>query len=264
MTLEEIFQDVLLPVIIAGATCYFIERTNAVNKKIKFLKNEFGQDMSFFLFNASFLIPLSNFILLPVINDFLYPYFPYQFFDQHIRALPFMVQILLGVLILDFIIYWRHRFTHVFMWRFHSIHHNALEMSWSTKLRLHPVDFLVAILFNIVFLFFIGFSGEAIVISSAIITIVDYWNHCNFKFGFKSFLRYFFSTPQYHHWHHAAARAAMDKNFVVCFPFYDLIFGSYYYPVDQYPDKYGLSESEQEKVPQGILGQFLLPFKRKN
>lgn len=263
MPLEHIFYNILLPFLVVGTMCFFLERRRAVNKNIRFFKSELDQDISFFFFNAAIFIPLSNFFLYPFIKNGLAPFVPFQFFDQYIQQQPFIFQIFLGMLIFDLITYWRHRFTHRYMWRFHSIHHNAQEMSWTTKHRLHPIDYFVATLFSILLLYLIGFSGQAIVVSGIIVMVFDYWNHCNFNFGFKSFLRFFLSSPQYHHWHHAAARQAMDKNFVVCFPFLDIIFGSYYYPIDRYPDKYGLMPQEQAATPKTVWGQFIHPFRRK-
>lgn len=263
MTLEGFFYKYIIPVLIAGVVFFFLERKNAIEKDQKYFKSEMGQDLSLFFFNAGLVSPLAVLLLYPLIHTALIKIAPYQFFDQSIQTLPFIAQILLGVFILDFIIYWRHRFTHHFMWRFHGVHHNAKEMSRSTKLRLHPVDLLTAIAFQITFLYFLGFSGGAIAWASLIIAIVDYWNHANFKFGFNGPLRFIFSTPKYHRWHHAAETAAVNKNYVVCFPFIDLMFGTYYQPVDRYPKKIGFFDKANAKLPKSIIGQFLYPFKPK-
>lgn len=43
-----------------------------------------------------------------------------------------------------------------------------------------------------------------------------------------------------HHWHHSADRDAVDKNFAVHTPIWDLLFGTYYLP-DRWPSAYGLA-----------------------
>jgi hypothetical protein len=55
-------------------------------------------------------------------------------------------------------------------------------------------------------------------------------------------LRYVFTTPQYHHWHHCIEEEYYGKNFAVFFPFIDKIFGTFYLPKDKWPEGTGLSE----------------------
>ena len=53
--------------------------------------------------------------------------------------------------------------------------------------------------------------------------------HANVRFEFGP-LKWLVATPQFHHWHHAAEREAIDKNFAVHLPVLDAMFGTMYLP----------------------------------
>ena len=72
-------------------------------------------------------------------------------------------------------------------------------------------------------------------------------------------LRRLVATPAFHHWHHSAEREALDKNFAVHTPLWDILFGTYYLP-DHWPAAYGLN-SERD-VPSGWFKQLLYPLIR--
>jgi sterol desaturase/sphingolipid hydroxylase (fatty acid hydroxylase superfamily) len=78
--------------------------------------------------------------------------------------------------------------------------------------------------------------------------------HANVRFHYGP-LVYVVATPQFHHWHHAIEREAIDKNFAVHFPVLDLLFGTYYLPA-KWPSGYGI----HDKVPRGWLRQLVYPF----
>ena len=55
--------------------------------------------------------------------------------------MPFWAQIIGIVLTMDFVAYWSHRLFHGrALWRFHAIHHCAVEVDWLTSRRQHPVN----------------------------------------------------------------------------------------------------------------------------
>ena len=76
------------------------------------------------------------------------------------------------------------------------------------------------------------------------------------RWEFRS-LRKVVATPVFHHWHHSSAREAVDKNFAVHTPLWDLLFSTYYDP-GQWPAGYGLSGPRD--VPARWTTQFLYPF----
>jgi hypothetical protein len=64
-------------------------------------------------------------------------------------------------------------------------------------------------------------------------------------------------TPEFHHWHHADEPAAINSNYSVFLPVWDIAFGTYYMPSDRRPTQYGVAEP----TPNGIVRQLLQPFR---
>jgi sterol desaturase/sphingolipid hydroxylase (fatty acid hydroxylase superfamily) len=69
-------------------------------------------------------------------------------------------------------------------------------------------------------------------------------------------MRYFFVTPQFHHWHHSSEDPALDTNYAVTFPWFDWVFGTYHLPKEHWPAHYGTVTP----IPETFVGHFLHPF----
>ena len=67
---------------------------------------------------------------------------------------------------------------------------------------------------------------------------VKFYEFLNF-----GFLKYIFTTPQFHHWHHCEEPEHYGKNFAVVFPFIDKIFGTYHLPGNEWPKGTGLVDA---------------------
>ena len=127
------FGNFYVQIAIACMACYALEKFRPITGNQKFFKKEMEQDLTLLAFNVGILIPLVSISIFPIITKGISYISDYQMFSDIIRSWPLWVQVPLGVLIVDLIIYWRHRFTHYYMWRFHAVHHNAQEISWTTK-----------------------------------------------------------------------------------------------------------------------------------
>ena len=64
-------------------------------------------------------------------------------------------------------------------------------------------------------------------------------------------------TPQFHHWHHSKDDPAIDTNYAVHTPIYDLLFGSFHLPKNFWPKEYGTVSA----LPKTFFGQLLYPFR---
>ena len=73
----------------------------------------------------------------------------------------------------------------------------------------------------------------------------------------SAFVQYVIATPVFHHWHHTAAERGGEKNFAATFPVLDLIFGTFYMPAGEKPDRYGIADRE---FPTSFGAQLLRPF----
>jgi sterol desaturase/sphingolipid hydroxylase (fatty acid hydroxylase superfamily) len=175
-----------------------------------------------------------------------------------VKNQPIWLQFIEVMLIADLFQYGVHRLFHQvpFLWRFHSIHHSAEQMDWLAGSRLHLLDIVVTRGLTLIPLFLLGFHQSALQIYLVFVAFWATFLHANIKWQLHPF-KNVFVMPIYHHWHHAAEKEAIDKNFAIHFPFLDRIFGSYYLPAHQWPTKYGL---EGQSVPQDYLGQTFMPF----
>lgn len=175
-----------------------------------------------------------------------------------VRAWPAVVQFLALIVVTDFTQYWVHRAFHAvpILWRFHAVHHSADEMDWLAGSRLHIVDIAVTRGLTYVPIYVAGFSEGPLMAYLVLVSAQATFIHANVRLEFGP-LRYLLATPQFHHWHHAAEREAVDKNFAVHLPALDAIFGTAYLP-DRWPSSYGIAGGE--RAPAGYLRQFLWPF----
>ena len=185
--------------------------------------------------------------------------FGLQGFHTTVRALPFIVQLFLALLLTDIAQYWAHRAFHEIeaLWRIHSIHHSTKAMDWLAGSRTHVIDIFITRSISFVPVYLLGVTPAVFAVYIVFISFHAVFIHANVNWKFGP-LKYIFTTPQFHHWHHADDPTAYNTNYAVFFSFVDRMFGSYYLPDDKWPEKYGVS---QPNYPKGFIPQFLYPFR---
>ena len=82
-------------------------------------------------------------------------------------------------------------------------------------------------------------------------------NHVNMRFRLRPFEQ-ILVTPRFHHWHHAIYPP--DRNFAVCFPWLDRLFGTLHLPGQRWPEELGI---RGHPVPAGFAAPFAYAFRRK-
>ena len=125
-------------------------------------------------------------------------------FQQAIRHIPFLPQLLLCILVADLAQYWTHRAYHEvpYLWRYHAVHHSAMTMDWLGGSRQHIFEVIATRVCVLAPLFVLGFSEGVI---NAYIIIVGFqavFNHANSHLPWGP-LKYLIVTPDFHHWHHS-------------------------------------------------------------
>ena len=67
--------------------------------------------------------------------------------------LPFGVKFVVGVALLDLIIYLQHVMFHAvpLLWRFHIIHHADLDYDLTTGLRFHPIEIILSMVLKMTY-----------------------------------------------------------------------------------------------------------------
>jgi sterol desaturase/sphingolipid hydroxylase (fatty acid hydroxylase superfamily) len=175
-----------------------------------------------------------------------------------IQQLPFLVALLLTFVTTDLFQYWAHRIfhNHVYLWRFHSVHHSTQNMDWLAGSRTHFIDIFFTRAMSFIPLYVLGFPPVVFNVYIVFIAIHAVLIHSNTRINF-GFIKYIFTTPQYHHWHHCEDPKYYGKNFATVFPFIDRIFGTYYLPNNIWPEGTGVHESQ---YPKGFIKQTIYPF----
>ena len=259
--MEDNFYNIL-EVIIFGFIFFFIEKIRPAEKDTPFFKDDLKNEAFLAVINIVVFIPINAFLAILLLDMSIRPLLGEQILAPYIEMLPLAFQVLLGALILDFSTYWRHRFTHNYMWSYHAVHHSADQLTWLTSLRLHPIDLLAAALIDSFILYLFGFGGGGFFGAIVIANLMNYFTHINIDIKFNKPMRYILASPTYHRWHHATVKEAYDKNFCGAFPIWDILFGTYYHP-EELPPNYGLSPMDQKDFPRlGYIGWLTFPFKR--
>lgn len=243
-----------------GSTLIFIviEKLLPHRKEQKILRSEWRGDLNHFFVNHLII----GFVLL-VTNHFVHYGFGWAVSSTvqgYIEQTPFVVQLFLIILVADLMQYWVHRTYHEIplLWRFHGVHHSAKEMDWLAGSRQHILEILVTRSLVLTPIFVLGFSQQIISLYVIIVGLQAVFNHANVRVRF-GWLKYFMVTPQFHHWHHASDKAAIDRNYAAHFSFLDYAFGTAVKGQKEWPEAYGVVG---DYMPIGMLKQQVYPFKR--
>ncbi len=145
--------------------------------------------------------------------------------------LPFWLSVLLGVVLLDMVIYWQHRLFHriPLFWRLHKVHHSDINYNVSTGVRFHPVEIILSLLIKLALVWLLGAPAVAVLIFEILLSSCALFNHGNVKLplSLEPYLRKFIVTPDMHRIHHSTYQAETDSNFGFSVPWWDYLFGSY-------------------------------------
>lgn len=174
-----------------------------------------------------------------------------------IATLSLGIQLPLALSISLFFNYWDHRLAHTWKWRWrlHSIHHTTTEMDWLATARLHPLDQILHRSVSHLPIVLLNFSVvHTVAPVLALLALMAIFNHANVRITFPPVINRILTTPQYHHWHHAAK--PHNKNFGAMSPIMDWIFGTYYLPKNRWPSEYGIST----KISQNYWAHLTTPF----
>ena len=249
----------VLSLLLYSAVFIPLERLFALRASQGVFRREWGIDLGYFFVNSVLIELLAILTLTPALVLFDWARVPAA--TAFVGALPLILAVPLLLLVADFTQYWVHRMFHAvpLLWPFHAIHHSIEDMDWLAGSRLHLVDVIVTRGLTYVPIFVLGFSRGALAIYVFIVAAQATFIHANVRWELRP-LRRTVATPAFHHWHHAAERDAIDKNFAVHTPIWDLLFGTFYLP-DRWPSAYGLHPARD--VPSRWFSQLLYPFRRR-
>lgn len=142
--------------------------------------------------------------------------------------IPFALQVMLGVLILDFFIYMQHKFMHRFkwLWALHKVHHVDKEIDVSTGIRFHPLEEVISMGVKVLGVSFSGAPALAALIFEVLLNFGSLFTHANIKIPkpLEKKLRLVIVTPDMHRIHHSDNELDYNTNFGFSFSFWDRLF----------------------------------------
>lgn len=144
--------------------------------------------------------------------------------------------ILSTILLMDFLIYWRHRFEHRFFWRVHAAHHSVTELHAANSFG-HFVEAVPHLFIVLIPLSLIDFGGlEAPLAVMMIMGVLQLYIHSPVTIEFGR-LRSILVDNRYHRIHHSLEERHFGKNFGILLTVWDQLFGTTYFPADdEWPD----------------------------
>jgi sterol desaturase/sphingolipid hydroxylase (fatty acid hydroxylase superfamily) len=223
-------------------------------KQFRFLKQGFWIDL---LLYTVFQTGVLTIVVYKLIDKL---YAPHQ--KHLISELPVYTQVIILILLVEFIAYWVHRLNHNWwiMWRLHEVHHTSTELNVFSASRVH---FLENIFIRIVsggLLALLGASENTLYIFTLFDSFMALFIHSNTRFRIGP-LKYFFNSPEMHQIHHSNQLRYQQSNYGDKLSVYDWLFGT----------ATTLNEDELSQIeygvgysyPQTLQGQYFYMFRKK-
>lgn len=171
---------------------------------------------------------------------------------------PLALQVVLGLVLAEFGLYWAHRLAHEWpiAWRWHAVHHSVTRLWVVNTGRFHVFDSLWKTGFALTIGLAAGAPKEVVLWVLAITTYVGFLTHCNVDMR-CGWLNWVVNTPELHRWHHSRKPEEGNRNYGENLILWDAIFGTRYLPPRRPPVDIGCDDV----VPGSFLGQLAYPVR---
>jgi len=142
-----------------------------------------------------------------------------------------IIEIVLGVLLIDIFMYWWHRVNHEwrFLWYFHKFHLVDTKLNSTSALRFHSGELLLSYVTKIIAFSLLGISLSGVLVHSLLFFPIIVFHHSNLKISeqWDLFFRRFIVTPRMHRIHHSIIKSETNSNYSSVLPYWDKLFRSY-------------------------------------
>ena len=167
--------------------------------------------------------------------------------------LPFVMQVALVILLVEFGQYWMHRLMHNYtpFWLTHAPHHHITQLNAMKGAVGNPVElFLISL--SVVALFDLPVAAELCAFN--ILSVVSTFAHANTRCDPPRWYAFFFTTIQNHSLHHSVGYEDTRCNYANSLILIDRVFGTY---------RDGESElvGQDDRRRLSILEQMIFPFR---
>ena len=174
---------------------------------------------------------------------------------------PLIVQVVIGLVISDLVMYPIHRYMHKHdsLWRVHVVHHNVDNLRPMRNFLQHPFKILLLDVVPAIPLVLLGAPAIAATLVGAIRVTVGLVDHSSMPLR-TGWLDYVIHTPNDHWWHHNLEDKGGTNFTTVVIPI-DIIFGTFKKPPagDPVPDQIGIAEPHIQA--NHYVRQLTVPFR---
>ncbi|MBK9730771.1 MAG: sterol desaturase family protein [Chitinophagaceae bacterium] len=247
--------------------CWMLEIIFPWRKKQPAIRKDFWLDgfymfFNFFIFSLVGYNALSN-IGVQAFSDFIGLFGLKNLAAISIQSCPAWIQLLILLVVKDFIDWNVHRLLHrvQWLWEFHKVHHSVEQMGFAAHLRYHWMETIAYRTIEYIPLAMIGFGINDFIVVHIFTLAVGHLNHSNLKLPFGP-LKYLFNSSQMHIWHHAKyLPARYGVNFGLTLSCWDYLFATVYWPESGRDEPLGFDHDES--FPVTFLKQMKHPFTKK-
>lgn len=180
-------------------------------------------------------------------------------------SLPFWLQLLLGVVILDFFLWLWHLLNHEvpLLWRFHRVHHSDMNMDVSTASRFHLGEILISGLIRLAVIYTFGLSLAAYLLFEILVSLSIQFHHSSLRVSpvFERIWVLLLVPPFFHRIHHSVRISERNTNYGIIFSFWDRFFGTMLTKVEQNGITIGIG-SHRDFKRLGFFDLLAMPFTR--
>ena len=175
------------------------------------------------------------------------------------RELPIGIQLVIMILVADFLRYWFHILSHhhPFFWKFHAVHHSPEKLYWLNVGRFHPVEKALQFFLDALPFIVLGAGEKALALYFVFYALNGFFQHSNVELR-MGFLNWVISSAELHRWHHSRVISESNSNFGNNIIVWDILFRTRFFPVDREVAELGL---ERRGYPQDFISQMATPFR---
>ena len=187
----------------------------------------------------------------------------------NLLQLPYWLEVIAAVLLLDLAIYLQHLVMHrvPMLWRLHRVHHADLDIDLTTGSRFHTVEIVFSMLIKWAVIALLGPALLAVLIFEILLNGMALFNHANVSLppAVDRQLRKLLVTPDMHRVHHSVIKNETDSNYGFNLSLWDRMFRTY---IDQPREGHlgmtiGLSEFRDQRQVERLPGMLAMPFVNK-
>lgn len=185
---------------------------------------------------------------------------------QWLSGLPLWAELLLGLMILDFVgAYVAHWAQHSvkWMWQFHLVHHTDRYVDTTSANRHHPGESVIRVFFTTAAILIAGAPFYIVMLYQSLSALLSQFNHANIRLPrwFSNAMGWIIVTPDMHRVHHHYVLPYTDTNYGNIFSIWDRLLGTYS-RMNSQDIVFGIDTHMDPEEHSRLSALFRLPFMR--